>query len=296
MREPRLSERTRWTLDENALSRAAAEARARGPVLDLTESNPTRVGLGPGIEMLSELGHPRGAQYDPVAIGHADARAAIAQYYRDKGVTIDPARVIVSASTSEAYSWLFKLLCDRDDAVLVPQPSYPLFDYLAALEDVRLVPYPLVRDDNFRIDLPALERAITERTRAILLVHPNNPTGTFVRAGEAEELERLAREHGLALIVDEVFGDYSFGASELPTFAGRGHAMTFVLSGLSKVVALPQVKLGWIVAEGPIGEALGRLEIIADTYLSVSTPVQRALPSILANRAPVQAAIRARVA
>lgn len=300
MREPRLSQRTRWTRDENSLSRAAAEARAHGPVLDLTESNPTRVGLAPGIEMLSELGHPRGAQYDPTAIGHADARAAIATYYRDKGVTIDPARVVVSASTSEAYSWLFKLLCDRDDAVLVPQPSYPLFDYLAALEDVRLVPYSLVREENFRIDLPALERAITERTRAILLVHPNNPTGTFVRTAEAEALERLAREHGLALIVDEVFGDYSFRTvqpleGELPTFAGRGNAMTFVLSGLSKVVALPQVKLGWIVAEGPVDEALGRLEIIADTYLSVSTPVQRALPSILANRGPVQAAIRARV-
>lgn len=297
MREPKLSERTRWKLDDNSLSRAVREARARGAVVDLTESNPTRAGLSPGAEMLGELAHPRGSTYDPVAVGHEEARAAIAGYYRDKGVTVDPARVIVSASTSEAYSWLFKLLCDRDDSVLVPQPSYPLFDYLAALEDVRLVPYPLVRDERFAIDLAALERAIDGRTRAILLVHPNNPTGTFVRRSEAEALESLARRHGLALIVDEVFGDYAHGPGEwLETFAGRGNAVTFVLSGLSKVCALPQLKLGWIVAEGPVEQALGRLEVIADTYLSVATPIQRALPAILGARAVVQGAIRARVA
>lgn len=290
---PKLSERTRWQLDDNALSRAAAEARRRGVLLDLTESNPTRAGLAPGAEMLGELGHPRAATYEPLALGHEDARNAIAAYYRDRGVAVDPARIVLSASTSEAYAWLFKLLCDRDDVVLVPQPSYPLFDYLASLEDVRLVPYPLVREDRFRIDLEAIARVITDRTRAILLVSPNNPTGTLVRREEAEALEALADQHGLALIVDEVFGDYV----EKPfTFAGRAHAMTFVLSGLSKVVAMPQVKLGWIVAEGPaIEDAFARLEVIADTYLSVGTPIQRALPSILANRAPVQAAIRARV-
>jgi alanine-synthesizing transaminase len=297
MREPKLSERTRWKLDDNALSRAAAEARLRGPVLDLTESNPTRVGLSAGAEMLGELAHPRGATYEPVAVGHDDARGAIAAYYRDKGIIIDPTRVVVSASTSEAYGWLFKLLCDRDDTVLVPQPSYPLFDYLAALEDVRLVPYPLLRDERCAIDLAALEAALDERTRAILLVHPNNPTGTFVRHAEAEALETLAQKHGLALIVDEVFGDYAHRDGDwLPSFAGRGNALTFVLSGLSKVVALPQLKLGWIVVDGPADAAFARLEIIADTYLSVATPIQRALPSILGNRASVQATIRARVA
>lgn len=291
---PKLSERTRWQLDDNALSRAVAEARRRGPILDLTESNPTRAGLSPGSEMLGELSHPRGATYEPLALGHEDARAAIAAYYRDRGVVVDGARIVLSASTSEAYAWLFKLLCDRDDAVLVPQPSYPLFEYLATLEDVRLVPYPLMRESGFRINLAALEAAIDDRTRAILLVHPNNPTGTLVRPDEAEALEQLANRHGLALIVDEVFGDYAEGAF---TFAGRRRAMSFVLSGLSKVVAMPQVKLGWIVAEGPfVDEAFARLEVIADTYLSVSTPIQRALPAILGNRANVQNAIRARVA
>lgn len=294
MKAPKLSERTRWHLEDNALSRAAAEARRRGPILDLTESNPTRAGLAPGSEMLGELSHPRAATYEPLALGHEDAREAICAYYRDRGATVDRGRIVLSASTSEAYAWLFKLLCDRDDAVLVPQPSYPLFDYLATLEDVRLVPYPLMREENFRIDLQALERSIDERTRAILLVHPNNPTGTLVRPEEADALERIATEHGLALIVDEVFGDY---AERAFTFAGRGRAVTFVLSGLSKVVAMPQVKLGWIVAEGPgLDDAFSRLELIADTYLSVGTPIQRALPSILENRAPVQAAIRARVA
>ncbi len=302
-RAPKLSERTRFPLEENALSRAIAEARAaRRVLLDLTESNPTRCGLAPGGEMLGELAHPRAAEYEPTALGHADARAAVTRYYEDRGVDVDPGRVILSASTSEAYGWLFKLLCDRDDAVLVPQPSYPLFDYLATLEDVRLVPYPLQREERFRIDLDAVARAIEPTTRAILLVHPNNPTGTFVRRDEARALEALAAEHGLALIVDEVFGDYPHGAlpdDRLPTFAGRTSALTFVLSGLSKVIAMPQVKLGWTVASGPaaaVEHAMQRLEVIADTYLSVGTPIQRALPAILGNRAPVQRAIRERVA
>jgi aspartate/methionine/tyrosine aminotransferase len=186
--------------------------------------------------------------------------------------------------------------------VLVPQPSYPLFSFLAELEDVELVPYPLVREEGWRIDFGALERAIDERTRAILLVHPNNPTGSFVRRDEAVLLEALADRFGLALIVDEVFADYAHGAlaaDRLPSFAGERSALTFVLSGLSKVVAMPQMKLAWIVTQGPEAlraEALRRLEIIADTYLSVATPVQLALPELLAGRGGVQAAIVARVA
>ncbi len=302
MRAPKLSNRTQWSLEENTLTRAIAEARRRGPLVDLTESNPTRAGISAGREMLGELAHPRGATYEPVALGHEDARAAVAKYYGDKGVHVDPSRIALCASTSEAYSWLFKLLCDRDDAVLVPQPSYPLFDYLATLEDVRLVPYPLIREERFRIDLAALEAQIDQRTRAIMFVHPNNPTGTFARQSEAEALEELASKHGLALIIDEVFCDYPHGAlpaDRLPTFAGRTHALTFVLSGLSKVVAMPQVKLGWIAVSGPddtLASAMPRLEMIADTYLSVGTPIQRALPAILDNRGPVQQAIRARVA
>lgn len=302
MTSPKLSERTRFRLEQNALSQAIDAARARGPLVDLTESNPTRCGLAPGVEMVGQLAHPRGARYEPIAIGMPEAREAVAAYYADHGATVDPERVVLSASTSEAYGWLFKLLCDRDDSVLVPQPSYPLFDYLASLEDVRLVPYPLVREERFRIDLDALERAIEPQTRAILVVSPNNPTGTFVRRDEAEALEALAQRHGLALIVDEVFADYAWGplpTDRLPTFAGRGRALTFVLSGLSKVVGLPQVKLGWMAASGPAVElaaAFARLEVIADTYLSVGTPIQLALPDILAQRASVQEQIRARVA
>lgn len=297
---PPFTRRTSWDLSENALSRELSRARAAGRALvDLTESNPTRAGLG-GAELVTRLGHPRGAAYAPAALGHPEARAAVARYYADRGLAVPAGRVGLSASTSEAYGWLFKLLCERGDEVLVPAPSYPLFSFLAALEDVALVPYPLDRDRGFRVDLHALEAAMGPRTRAVVLVHPNNPTGSFLRRDEAAAVERLARGRGLALIVDEVFGDYAHGPlppDRLPSFVGEREALTFVLSGLSKVVALPQVKLGWVVTLGPeeiAAEALGRLEVIADTYLSVSTPVQLALPEILAARGPIQAAIRAR--
>ncbi|MFT3769569.1 MAG: pyridoxal phosphate-dependent aminotransferase [Minicystis sp.] len=286
---------------DNALSQHLARARAEGRALvDLTESNPTRAGLG-GAHLVPLLGDPRGAAYAPAALGHPAARAAVAGYYAERGLAVPAERVCLSASTSEAYGWLFKLLCERGDEVLIPAPSYPLFEFLAALEDVTLVPYPLLRDQGFHTDLVELEHRLGPRTRAIILVHPNNPTGSFVRRDEAAAVERLARRHGLALIVDEVFGDYAHGplpANRLPSFAGERAALTFVLSGLSKVTAMPQVKLGWIVTCGPeaiADEAMGRLEVIADTYLSVSTPVQLALPEILAQRGPIQAAIRGRV-
>lgn len=298
---PPFSRRTAWDRSDNALSQLLAEARAAGRALvDLTEGNPTRVGLG-GAELVPLLGHPRGAAYAPAALGHAAAREAVARYYAERGLAIAAERVCLSASTSEAYGWLFKLLCERGDEVLIPAPSYPLFSFLAALEDVTLVPYPLVREEGFRADLAALEARIGPRTRAITLVHPNNPTGSFVRRDEAAAIEQIARRRGLALVVDEVFGDYAHGAlrpDRLPSFAGERAALTFVLSGLSKVTAMPQVKLGWIVTLGPdaiAAEAMGRLEVIADTYLSVSTPVQLALPEILAQRGPIQAAIRSRV-
>lgn len=297
---PPFSRRTAWDRSDNALSRELAKARASGRALvDLTESNPTRVGLG-GASLVPLLGHPRGAAYSPRALGHADARASIARYYADRGASIDPSRVCLSASTSEAYGWLFNLLCDRGDEILIPAPSYPLFSFLAALADVTLVPYPLRRDEGFRADVAALEALVGPRTRGVVIVCPNNPTGTFPRRDEAAAIERIARDRGLALIVDEVFADYPIGAlqaSRLPSFAGPREALTFVLSGLSKVTAMPQVKLGWIVTLGPdaiADEALGRLEVIADTYLSVSTPVQLALPEILAARGPIQAAITAR--
>jgi alanine-synthesizing transaminase len=302
MNAPRFTRRTAWDRSENPLARELARARAAGrPLADLTESNPTRCGFG-GDELVELLGHPRGAAYAPVALGLPEARAAVARYYADRGLRVAQDRVCLAASTSEAYGWLFKLLCERGDEVLVPAPSYPLFSFLAALEDVTLGSYPLVREERFRIDLAALEAAIGPRTRALLLVHPNNPTGSFLRRDEAALVARLAAAHGLGLIVDEVFGDYTHGAlppDRRPSFAGERDALTFVLSGLSKVVALPQLKLGWIAVSGPeptAAEAMGRLEVIADTYLSVSTPVQLALPEILGRRRPIQAAIRARMA
>lgn len=279
------------------------ELRTQGRALvDLTESNPTRCGFPSTAALVAELGDARGTEYAPHPLGHREAREAIAAHHRARGHDVDVDRIVVSASTSESYGWLFKLLCDRDDAVLVPRPSYPLFDWLATMEDVRLVRYALVREEGWRIDLEALRREIDEKTRAILLVHPNNPTGSFTRRDEAEALERIADDHGLALVVDEVFADYAHGAlrdDRLPTFVGRDHVLTFVMTGLSKIAALPQMKLGWTIVQGPddvAREAMAKLEVIADTYLSVATPIQRALPSILPRIAPIQDAIRARVA
>jgi hypothetical protein len=303
MKKPLFSERTAWDLSENDLARDLGIARGEGRALvDLTESNPTRAGLADTAALVALLGDPRGAAYAPIALGHPTARAAVAGYYAERGLDLPIDRVALSASTSEAYGWLFKLLTERGDKVLVPAPSYPLFAFLAQLEDVELVPYPLMREAGFRIDLHALEAAIDEDTKAILLVHPNNPTGSFVRRDEAEALEAIALRHGLSIIADEVFGDYAFEglpADRLPSFVGPRRALTFVLSGLSKVVALPQLKLGWIGVLGPDDvalEAMRRIEVIADTYLSVGTPVQLALPEILAARGPIQAAIRARTA
>ena len=303
MKKPLFSERTSWDLSENDLARDLGAARTSGRALvDLTESNPTRAGLADTEPLIALLGDPRGAAYAPIALGHATARAAVVGYYAERGLDLPLDRVALSASTSEAYGWLFKLLTERGDKVLVPAPSYPLFAFLAALEDVELVPYPLMREAGFRIDLHALEAAIDEDTKAILLVHPNNPTGSFVRRDEADALEAIALRYGLAIIADEVFGDYAFPglpSDRLPSFVGPRRALTFVLSGLSKVAALPQVKLGWIGVLGPDDvalEAMRRLEVIADTYLSVGTPVQLALPEILAARGPIQSAIRARTA
>jgi hypothetical protein len=297
----RFARRTDWDQTEGAFARAVGAAKARGAALaDLTESNPTRAALFDAAPLVANLGHPRGVAYAPDALGHPIAREAVAAYYEARGLRAEPGRVVLTASTSEAYGYLFKLLCERGDRVLVPAPSYPLFAFLAASEDVALGSYPLVREDRWRIDLGALERAIDDRTKAILIVHPNNPTGSLARRDEAEALERLANERGLALVVDEVFGDYPLGdlaADRLPSFAGRTAALTFVLSGLSKVLALPQLKLAWIAASGPealVRDAMARLEVLADTYLSVSTPVQLALPELLAARAPVQRAIHDR--
>jgi len=302
------SRRTGWNLAPNELARELAERRGHGvEVLDLTESNPTRAGLGLDEAALRALLAPAGSgRYEPDPRGIAAAREAVAGYYRERGFEIDPSRVVLSASSSEAYSWIFKLLCDPGDVVLVPRPGYPLFEYLAELENVRVETWTTRWDGGtWHVDFASLEAAIANaagRARAIVLVHPANPTGAFVKSDEVARLESLAAAHDLAIISDEVFGDYGIDrhrALRAASFAATdGPALSFTLSGLSKVMALPQLKLGWTVVRGPsvrADEALARLEVVADTYLSVATPVQLALPALLARRADVQGAILLRV-
>jgi aspartate/methionine/tyrosine aminotransferase len=289
----RFSRRTAWDTGESSYAAAVRAARASGkPLYDLTVSNPTRCGFVYDEALLRPLCGPRALAYDPNPRGMASARKAVAAYYADHGAAVDPDRLVLTASTSESYSFLFRLLCDPGDEVLVAQPSYPLFDFLATLDDVRLVGYPLFYDHGWWIDFAELERRIAPRTRAILVVHPNNPTGHWTGAGERAQLERLCAERGLALIVDEVFLDYPLRTPAERSFAVGPHpALTFVLSGLSKIVALPQMKVAWLLALGPDTArraALDRLEVIADTFLSVSTPVQLALPSWLAAHRTMQ--------
>jgi len=285
-----------------------AEARESGrEVLDLTVSNPTACGFNYDVEaILGALGAAPGAMaYDPDPRGMRSAREAVVAYYADHGASVDPDAVVLTTSTSEAYSYLFRMLCDAGDEVLVAQPSYPLFEFLADLDDVTLRPYPLFYDYGWWIDFAELERRIGPRTRAILVVHPNNPTGHWTHKAERTKLEALCEEHGLALIVDEVFLDYPITASlgDLPapaSFAVGPHpALTFVLSGISKVAALPQMKVAWLASFGPeeaADEALARLEVIADTFLSMNAPAQLALPMWLAGREALQGQIRARSA
>jgi aspartate/methionine/tyrosine aminotransferase len=227
------------------------------------------------------------------------ARQAVAAYYRDHSAAIDPEHIFLTTSTSEAYSYLFRLLADGGDEILIAQPSYPLFDFLAQLEDVRLVPYPLFYDHGWHLDVEALRRKIGPHTRAIALVHPNNPTGHFTKATERGELELLCAEHGLALIVDEVFLDYAFENGEAMSFAARPHpVLTFVLSGLSKIAALPQMKSAWIAGFGPsleLAVALDRLEVIADTFLAMNAPIQCAMPAWLTGRGAMQQQIKRRL-
>jgi alanine-synthesizing transaminase len=300
------SERTGWNREESPLARAVAAQRAAGlPVLDLTASNPTQCGFCPdAARVLAPLAHDGSLAYTPQPFGRERARHAVCGYYAGHGSALTPEHVCLTASTSEAYSFLFRLLCNAGDEVLLAAPSYPLFDYLAALDDVTLRVYPLLYDHGWAIEPGAVASRITPRTRAIALVHPNNPTGHYVSDGERAELERLCVEHGLALIVDEVFLDYPWeavhGGSAQRSFAAGPHpALTFVLSGMSKIAALPQMKLSWIGMFGPEApreEARARLEVIADTFLSVSAPVQEALPHWLADAGGMQAQIRERVA
>jgi aspartate/methionine/tyrosine aminotransferase len=295
------SSRLRWDLKANDLALLlAARRRSEMRVLDLTESNPTRAGVEYPANLLAAMADPRALLYEPTPTGLRRAREAASAYYAARGVTVEPDRVFLTASTSEAYAYLFKLLADPGDEVLVPRPSYPLFDYLAALESVQAVPYPLEYHGGWSMNLDALRAAVTSRTRAVVIVNPNNPTGSFLKRAELDSLLPLCAEKGLAIISDEVFSDYSFEADpqRVTSLAGTEQALTFCLSGLSKVAGLPQMKLGWIVLAGPEEQreaARERLELIADTYLSVGTPVQHAAPSLLAAAAGIQVQIQDRV-
>lgn len=301
------SQRTNWNLEENAYSRVVRRHRERGqPLLDLTISNPTVCGFRyDEAAILRALASSAGLRYDPEPRGLVSARAAVVEYYREKNprAALDPERVILTTGTSEAYSFLFRLLCEPGDEILVAQPSYPLVDFLAAIHDVKLCAFPLVYDHGWQFDFPALRQGISSRTRAILLVHPNNPTGHFISCAEAELISAICSEHDLALVVDEVFLDYELGVAEdhkkrHGTWMGNVEALTFVLSGLSKIAALPQMKVGWVTASGPEGlveDAMARLEIIADTYLSLNAPIQHALPELLAQRRAIQPQILSRI-
>ncbi len=299
--QPLFSERTAWDREESLLAAAVAARRARGlPVLDLTASNPTRCGFTvDAAAMLGPLSAPGVLEYDPRPFGRVAAREAVCGYYAGHGAMVEAADVCLTASTSEAYSFLFRLLCDPGDEVLIAAPGYPLFDCLAALDDVRLVEYPLLYEHGWQIEPGALASRIGPRTRAIALVHPNNPTGHFTSAAERAEIEALCVRHGLALLVDEVFLDYAWAAAGRSFTCGTHPALTFVLSGMSKIAALPQMKLSWLALCGPRAlraEARARLEVIADTFLSVSAPAQQALPAWLAGCGGVQQQIRGRVA
>jgi len=324
------SSRLNWNLTPNPLTQLLEAKRAQGiPILDLTESNPTRCGFHyDDAAILSAMAQPQAMKYEPSPRGLLSAREAIASYYSRKFVipspegarnlsdsprdsssqktllgitnTCDPNSMFLTASTSEAYSYLFKLLGDAGDEILAPQPSYPLFEFLAGLESLSTIHYPLSYHKGWQINFEVLRESISEKTKAIVIVNPNNPTGNYLKKDELAELNALCSERKIALIVDEVFADYRNGedVNRVETVVGNEGALTFALSGLSKVVALPQMKLGWIQVSGErklVEEATARLELIADTYLSVASTVQHAAPNLLATRESIQKEIGERV-
>ena len=295
----RFSQRTNWNVEESDLSRAHREHLAAGlPVADLTASNPTRCGFSYPANLLTALTNPRSLDYDPQPLGLLEARSAVCGYYAAHGIEVMPEHIALTTSTSEAYSYLFRLLCDPADQVIALQPGYPLFDFLTTLDDLKLGAAPLVYDDGWQIEFEGLERAITDRTRALVVVHPNNPTGHYTKQWEKDRLADLCRRHDLSLIVDEVFLDYNLTTDLQPTsFAAGLHGVpVFVVSGLSKIAGLPQMKAAWIAATGPeTPAAMARLEVIADAFLSMNAPVQWALPHWLSASSSIQTQIIARV-
>jgi aspartate/methionine/tyrosine aminotransferase len=294
------AERTNWNLDANRLSEALARQRASGkPLLDLAASNPTECGFEyDSRAILQVLSNTAALRYSPDPKGLRSARECVAAYYAARKVAVPIDDIILTTSTSEAYSFAFRALCNPGDEILIPEPSYPLFAFLADIQDVALVRYPLVYDYGWQINFHALEQAITARTRAVIAVHPNNPTGHFVKTREVEKLNDVCSAHGLAIIADEVFLDFALTEKSHFSFAANAAVLTFTTSGLSKVSGLPQMKAAWLIASGPEqlkSQALARLEIIADTYLSMNAPVQLAMPAFLEQRHWFQEQLSARV-
>src|SRR5258708_14852303 len=283
------AKRTNWNLTPNRLSEALAAHRAAGkPLNDLTVSNPTECGFEyDSSAILDALRNPAALSYEPNPRGLESARRAVAEYYADHEESVSVDDIFLTASTSEAYSYVFRTLCDPGDELLIPSPSYPLFDFLADIQDVSLLRYPLLYDHGWQIDQHALEQAITPRTRGIIVVPPNNPTGHVSKPSEMARLNQLCAAHGMAIIADEVFLDFNWNDARPASFVANTGALTFTMSGISKVSGLPQMKLAWLVvsgAEAEKREALARLEMIADTYLSMNAPIQLAAPTLLKLR------------
>jgi aspartate/methionine/tyrosine aminotransferase len=294
------AKRTNWNMAPNRLSEALAAHRAAGkPLLDLTVSNPTECGFEyDRSAILNALSNPDALSYEPNPRGLESARRAVVSYYADRKEDVSAEDIFLTTSTSEAYSYVFRALCDPGDELLIPSPSYPLFDFLAEIQDVSLVRYPLLYDHGWQIDFHALEQAITPRTRGVIVVHPNNPTGHFAKSAEIAKLNSICSAREMAIIADEVFLDFALDGSRAASFAANRGAPTFTLSGLSKISGLPQMKAAWLVVSGPRqwkSEAHGRLDVIADTYLSVNAPVQLAIPQFLEQRHAFQEQVIARV-
>lgn len=296
------SDRTNWKLAHNRFTQALEDVRAGGAtVLDLTASNPTRAGLryDEGA-IVGALASPQSLDYDPQPKGLRKAREAVVRYYTDahRVHDLDPEQLVLTSSTSEGYSYVFRLLCNPGDELLIPQPSYPLFEFLANLQDVKLMPYPLIYDHGWQMDFPSMRKVISPGTRGVVVVHPNNPTGSYVQPHEVGLLNTFCCEYGLALIADEVFLDYVHDGKSRESFASNRDVLTFTLSGLSKISGLPQMKLAWVVTSGPQEQptaAMACLEVIADTYLSMSAPIQWAAPVLLDQRTSIQRQLMDRV-
>lgn len=294
------AERTNWNLKPNRLSEAFTRHRASGkPLFDLTASNPTECGFDyDGQAILRALCNPAALAYEANPRGLEDARRAVADYYAERGVEVPNADIFLTTSTSEAYSFVLRLLCNPGDELLIPAPSYPLFALLADLHDVRLVRYPLHYHHGWQIDVHNLERGITPRTRGVIVVHPNNPTGHFTKPEEIKRLDGICSSHRMAVIADEVFWDFALCEEPPATFAAKTGALAFTVSGLSKISGLPQMKAAWLVVSGQEQQktqAAARLEVIADTFLSMNAPVQLAFPAFLEQRHGFQRQLMARV-